>query len=401
MFGKMYRKGLDIWLPGYLRQVFSKTSQINPDEPVHIMVSVVDHYEPGNGGVDIQTATDRVTAWVEKYPEMASHHSDADGVMPQHTFFYPPHYHEADHLERIVQLSQQGFGEVELHLHHNHHPPFPETDESLRQKIEATLDEYARFGIWGSENGNRKYGFIHGNWALDNSCGGEHCGVNNEIMILKESGCYADFTYPAPDRCQPRMINTIYYAKSVAFEPKSHDIGEPVECGKKPWGDLMIIQGPKGVRWRGRPFASLPCIESAEIDHTNLPTPRRIDHWVKTNIHVSGKPNWIFIKLHCHGAPEIDHDSLIGKAADEMFSHLENRYNDGKKYQLHYVTAREMYNIIKAAEASKTGSPNLYRDYLIQKPDYQPKNGALNGHTNYKIKMFETQNHLSDNTRND
>ena len=43
------------------------------------------------------------------------------------------------------------------------------------------------------------------------------------------------------------------------------------------------------------------------------------------------------------------------------------KYNK-EPYVLHYVTAREMYNIIKAAEAGKKGNPATYRDYLI--PQY-------------------------------
>jgi len=55
-----------------------------------------------------------------------------------------------------------------------------------------------------------------------------------------------------------------------------------------------------------------------------------------------------------------------------MFSDLERRYNDGVRYALHYVTARETYNIIKAAEAGKTGNPGEYRDFLVPPPTFRP-----------------------------
>jgi len=61
-------------------------------------------------------------------------------------------------------------------------------------------------------------------------------------------------------------------------------------------------------------------------------------------------PNHIFIKLHCHGAPEEDAKILLGDEMDKMFSYLETKYNDKKRYILHYVTAREMYNSIKLLE---------------------------------------------------
>jgi hypothetical protein len=44
-------------------------------------------------------------------------------------------------------------------------------------------------------------------------------------------------------------------------------------------------------------------------------------------------------------------------------------YNDGTNYVLHYVTAREVYNIIKAAEAGMQGDPGQYRDYILPAPD--------------------------------
>ena len=49
-----------------------------------------------------------------------------------------------------------------------------------------------------------------------------------------------------------------------------------------------------------------------------------------------------------------------------MLRYLDERYNDGKKFKLHYVTAREMYNIVKAAEAGRDGSPQDYRDYILE-----------------------------------
>ena len=44
------------------------------------------------------------------------------------------------------------------------------------------------------------------------------------------------------------------------------------------------------------------------------------------------------------------------------------KYNDGRHWVLHYVTAREMYNIAMAAIDGKTGNPNEYRDYERPRP---------------------------------
>ncbi len=61
-------------------------------------------------------------------------------------------------------------------------------------------------------------------------------------------------------------------------------------------------------------------------------------------------------------------DTLLDAPVDSMFEYLESRYNDGENYVLHYVSAREMYNIAKAAEAGETGNPHNYRDYEIPRP---------------------------------
>ena len=61
-------------------------------------------------------------------------------------------------------------------------------------------------------------------------------------------------------------------------------------------------------------------------------------------------------------------DTLLGDAADAMHSHLEKAYNDGTNYVLHYVSAREVYNIVKAAESGRTGNPADYRDFVLPAP---------------------------------
>ena len=53
-----------------------------------------------------------------------------------------------------------------------------------------------------------------------------------------------------------------------------------------------------------------------------------------------------------------------------FFTDLERTYDNPENGLLHYVSAREMYNIIKAAEAGKSGNPGKYRDYEIPRYVY-------------------------------
>jgi len=180
-------------------------------------------------------------------------------------------------------------------------------------------------------------------------------------------GCYADFTYPsAPSETQPSKINSIYYTKSNGKKAKSHNRGIDAKAGSYTSGDLLMVQGPLTLNWQHRKKGIFPRIENGEISGVNPPREERVDLWVKQRISVKKKPEWIFVKVYTHGAPEKNADILLGEPMDQMYAYFEKKYNDGMDFALHYVSAREMYNIIKAAEAGEAGNPNQYRDYIIK-----------------------------------
>jgi hypothetical protein len=76
----------------------------------------------------------------------------------------------------------------------------------------------------------------------------------------------------------------------------------------------------------------------------------------------------VFVKVHTHGAPEKQAAALLGDAGRMLHSELTTRYNDGKRWRLHYVTAREMYNVARAAMAGETGDPSAYFDFVVPPP---------------------------------
>lgn len=348
----MFHKNVHIWLPQYIKQLILPKEKSDPSKPIHIYFAITDHFEPGCFP-NYERGYRRVETWCRKYPEIASKHRDADGKHPQQTFFYPPELYRPEFLDMLAELCKKGYGDVEIHVHHDN-----DTPENLRKVLtEFKHLLYERHGLLrkDKDTGQIIYGFIHGNWALDNSRkDGRYCGVNNELQILKETGCYADFTLPsAPSEAQTRKINSIYYATDDPVRPKSHDWGVDVEVGKPPVGDLMIIQGPLALNWKNRKYGIFPRIENGEIAGYcySPPTPEIIDLWLRRQIHVRGAPNHIFIKLYTHGANELNDEVLLSKPRDEMFSYLETKYNEGKRHILHYVTAYEMYRKIKELEA--------------------------------------------------
>ncbi|TBR36380.1 hypothetical protein EYV96_16410 [Dyella terrae] len=359
-------RNMEIWLGSYLFR--RKPPKV--DGPVHVMFCFVDHFEPAWGKVPLEQQRARVDRWCQDYRLMAADHRDADGRHPQHSFFYPEEEYLEEHLDKLAALCADGFGEIEIHLHHDN-----DTPANFRATIARFNDVlHGRHGALPRDprTGELRFAFIHGNWCLDNSRrDGRWCGINNEIELLRDLGCYADFTLPsAPSDTQTRTINSIYYATDDPARPKSHNTGVPVKVGVPASGDLMIIQGPLGLNWRDRRYGVIPRIESSDVRRACPPTPERVDAWVRTGIHVEGRPEWIFIKVHTHGTQERDMDTLLGPAMHAMHQHLETRYNDGKRYVLHYVTARETYNIIKAAEAGKQGNPNDWRDFELAPPTH-------------------------------
>jgi hypothetical protein len=370
IFG-LKRRRVDIWWRDYLRHLREQRGLPKTAGPTHIMFCFVDHYEPRWGNADYATEVARVGRWVAEYPKLCNGHRDSDGASPKHSFFFPSEEYRPEHIDQLVALCSAGYGEIEVHLHHDN-----DTEKGLRANlgefIERLVDVHGALPL-EPVTGKPQWSFVHGNWALDNSRDdGRWCGVNNELQILRDMGCYADFTLPsAPSDTQTSTVNSIYYATDDPSKPKSHDTGAPVFVGGKPEGDLMIIQGPLCLRWKMRGLVPVPAIENGDIRASNPPTPQRVDSWVKTGVHVKGRPEWIFIKIHTHGTQQTDIDALLGEPVNIMFDHLEKRYNDGKQYQLHYVSAREMYNIARAAEATKDGNPNQYRDFIVPRPAYK------------------------------
>ena len=364
------QKNMDIWIRSYITNKLNK-EKIN-GELIHVLFCYVDHYEPQWRTDDIAVERNRVDRWMRDYPELCKNHRDADGCFPKHTFFYPEEEYREEHLAKLANLCEQGYGEVEIHLHHDN-----DTSANLRKTLTGfakTLHENHGLLPVFPKTKQIAYAFIHGNWCLDNSrADGRWCGVNDELIILKETGCYVDMTLPsAPSETQTQKINSIYYATDDPNKPKSHDTGVDVTVGGKESGDLMILQGPLGLNWKQRKFGLLPKIETGDMKASIPPNADRVDSWVETGIHVKGRPEWVFVKIHTHGTQERDMDVLLGKETDKMFLHLENKYNDNKNYCLHYVSAREMYNIAKAAEAGCEGNPNEYRDFVLKPPTYTP-----------------------------
>jgi len=363
------RRNLQYWLGGYLLEFRRRRSTRERNRPLHVLLCIADHFEPSWGNATAAQADQRMAAWMSKYPQSSGQFRDSDGRPPRHTFFYPIDQYEPRHVDELAILCRQGFGEVEIHLHHDH-----DTAENLTRTLGRFSELFSqRHGLLGrAKDGRPVYGFVHGNWALDNSRPDHRwCGVDNEIDVLRRTGCYADFTLPsAPDATQTRKINSIYYAVGKPGACKSHDLGIDVGTAPPSADGLMLIQGPLLLTWsKGR---LVPAIENGCLQRSQPPTMARLDRWIKANVHVASRPDWVFVKLHTHGATEANQQVVLGEAMVEFHRSLARRAAADERFCFHYVTAREMYNLAKAAEAGWEGPVDSARDFLIAPPPIPP-----------------------------
>ena len=219
-------RAIDKWLAGYLKSAMTRPKDV--PGPRHLMFCLADHFEPFERNATQEKAAEFVARWTAEFPAIAGKYRDADGMKPRHTFFYPQEEYDEDCVGRLSNICAQRIGEVEIHLHHRN-----DTKEGFRSKLESFRGILRqKHGLLGDDKeGKVRYGFIHGNWALCNSRpDGDWCGVNEELGILRETGCYADFTFPsAPSPTQPRMVNAIYYASDTGL-PRACDRGVGVRA---------------------------------------------------------------------------------------------------------------------------------------------------------------------------
>ncbi|MCI0377077.1 MAG: hypothetical protein L0215_05700 [Gemmataceae bacterium] len=363
LYWALRRRGYQRWLPAYCRDR-ARRRPPDPGQNTHLFLCFADHYEP-KYHADKEIGLARVRHWVETFPRNLGRFRDSDGRPPRYTFFFPIEEYEPEYLDLLAEFCRQGYGEVEVHLHHD-----DDTAEGFRDKLTAFIDLLdKRHGLLARrrDDGKLVYGFIHGNWALCNARpDGKCCGVNNELAILHETGCYADFTFPsAPHFTQPPIINRLYYAWDRPGQPCSHEHGLETGTGSPPKDALLMVQGPLLLQWRKRKWGVLPKLENGCLQGTQPPHPERLDAWLRARIQVPQRPDWFFVKLHAHGAPEDAHEVLLGEPMIRFHEALAERAKDDPRFHYHYVTARELYNLVKAAEAGFQGTVEKARDFLL------------------------------------
>jgi hypothetical protein len=329
----------EIWLAPYLKNRLRRS--LRSTKLKHAWIAITDHYEPLCMGVSKETALGRVARWRDKWPRIADNAPlDAGGQRPQYSFFYPQEDYRRDLMDGLAEIVHLGIGDVEVHVHH---------DNESRDSFITKITDYCRrltcdHGLLRQQDGRTVFGFIHGNWALDNSRpDGRWCGLNGEIALLRDLGCYADFTMPSlPSATQGSIVNQIYWCtNNPGNRPKSYDHGIEATVGGGRRGDLLMITGPIGLRIGER---LMPRLETGEIAGYNMPTPSRVRQWFNLAPTIGED---IFLKLYTHGAQEGNMEPLLNGGLGNLF-HWFAEEAERRGIEIHWATAWQMYQAVSA-----------------------------------------------------
>ena len=339
------------------------------------MIGLADHFEPsvlphqGAAPIPFEMQERRLENWCRDYSQAVSQWRDSDGHPLKHTYFYPAEHYDKVLIDRLAEHCSAGWGEIEIHLHHG--TAAPDTADNTRCQLLAFRDTLAnQHGAlcYMDGYGSPRYAFVHGNFALANSAGGINCGVDAEIQVLAETGCYADLTLPtAPFHPgQIGKINSLYECSLPLDRRAAHRNGRDLKVGRRPEIFPLMVQGPllpdfnspHRVRWLG--------IENGALTKPNPPSSHRLRLWKRAAIRVEGRPDWLFIKLHCHSMDPAQEDAVLGASMQQFLRELVEGAGQ-RNETLHFVSAREMVNIILAACDGREGNPCDYRDYRLKR----------------------------------
>ncbi len=335
---------MHLWLPGYAATRLRNAAR-NRTTPIRrVWVTVADHFEPWWHGADDSTAIARVDRWTKAWPRISSRHIDDAGHPACYTFFYPEEQYHPAAIDALYRLTEANVADVEVHLHHD-----ADSEGAFVDRVGQFLERlYFRHDLLRRDESGIRFGFIHGNWALDNSLpGGRFCGLDNEITLLRRLGCYADFTLPsAPSPAQTRLVNTIYWATDDPARPRSHETGVPVTPNGAVAGDLLMVPGPLTINLREWQQPSVPRLEVGELAGHCQPTRHRVALWKRVAPRIGED---LFIKLFAHGAPEKNAGPLLADdgVLDRTLRYLRDDCRQSEA-QLFFVSAWHMTLAIDA-----------------------------------------------------
>lgn len=238
--------------------------------------------------------------------------------------------------EEIQELLKSANIDFQVHIHHegwlNEVPSSPEINAQR-------LDEMLKLII---PKDKTEWCFIHGCWALQAS-DATICNISNEVKVLLDNGCIADFTFPAgrpwcnPELTVPHTVLPVNMVKGYITK-----FADPI-----PVAEAKVFEGRLLI------WASNLSAQASSLDHVAMGTisPQQAAcSWINSNTIID---DTLYIKTHAHSLqdkywqnPNSEKTPLLSSNVISAIRILENMCN-AQGIGLEYGTASSVMKELK------------------------------------------------------
>jgi hypothetical protein len=229
-----------------------------------------------------------------------------------HSFFFPGEQY-------VPALARRAREAHEGRLRRGRAAPAPRRRHaaSSREKIELYKSRFTSHGLFSrdaSGDARATRSSTATGASRTRARDGRNCGVDDELVVLARLGCYADLTFAAaPDESQPRIVNQIYWPTGDLTKKRAYENGEVARVGHVKDDRLLMITGPSAIAARRRRCRSGSTTRASRAGAPHADT--ACARGATQNIHVEGRPEWVFVKAFTHGAPEARPNVFLGEPA--------------------------------------------------------------------------------------
>ena len=224
-------------------------------------------------------------------------------------FLVPDEGENEDSRMKIIRTLEEDTGhELQIHIHHEritsgdyciYSSPTEIPSEKIAEMDEMRLDFFVKLLLeqFEKETGRKAehWTFVHGLWAL-NASDTKVCNVYNEIELLMNNGCIADFSMPSGRWIVDSDIREPFTCLPVST-PKGYDFVESertrIKETPKPSNRRRFLIWNQEIPYL---YCSLDYTTQGVIDALS-DTYDYLETWLRTGFCVDGK---LFIKTHAH-----------------------------------------------------------------------------------------------------
>jgi len=362
-------RGLEKWLLGLRRRPQRLVE--NPLGTRHVMVALCNRLSSSASNSDKSAILRR---WFGEYAGLREGSPRISSFSLKHTFFLSPGEASAPWVPELAALCRAAECEIELAS-----PRDTKSANQRRDLMEAGKETLAQSGWLGRDpSGSARFCFVH------RAEGSSAFGLEDQAGMLRDAGCAASFPFDLRPGMLPEEFENslVYFHESEAAGPRQglRRVRAERETRGSDRAGLLVVPPPFCPESSRKTFGFRPEIDQGEIGAAAFPTADRLHRWLECRMTVEARPNWLFVVLHIDGFAPENAGMLFGEPMREFTRKLRSMAARDRTLCFHGVAARELVNILHAAEAGHSGDPRRFRDFRYQPPpaiaENRPRCGA-------------------------